>query len=491
VGPGGTYAKPCAAIAAAQAGDTIQIDAGGNGTYDGDVCQWTTGGLTIEGVNGRAHIDAAGQAAVGKGIWVIDGAGTTIRNVELSGATNVDGNGAGIRAEGAGLTVTGSVFANNQDGILANDNASSDIVVESSEFDHNGAGDDQTHNIYIGDVRSFVLRFSYSHDAVGGDLVKSRADSNDILYNRLTGEGGSSAYELDLPNGGPARVIGNSIQQGPATAKPALLAYGEESPLHANSQLSMVNNTFVDDRGTGSDTAVLVGGAVTGPALAQNNILAGATTFVSQGSATLTTNCTAADPMFVSRATLDYHLQPGSPCLGVGTRPADALVPTMQYVHPLGSAARTDAGAAAGAFSNEPVVGPASEPPATLPAENPPAPTPTSGATGLRVTTVKVADGSISLAVPRSCVTRGRRFHVKFSFKRSHRRHAIFIKVSRVIFSVGDRRVKVDRTAPFSATLTLKPKAGHTSVTVRARATIKLRHRKARTKSVSAKVFVC
>jgi hypothetical protein len=377
VGPTGTYSKPCAAIAAAQAGDTIQIDAAGNGTYDGDVCQWTVGGLTIEGVNGRAHIDAAGQAAVGKGIWVIDGANTTVKNVELSGASVPDGNGAGIRAEGAGLTVTGSVFRNNQDGILASDNASSDIVIESSEFDRNGAGDGQTHNIYIGHVRSFVLRFSYSHDAVGGHLVKSRADATDILYNRLTGEGGSSAYELDLPNGGPARVIGNSIQQGAATTNAALLAYGEEGSLHADSQLSMVNNTFVDDRGTGSDTALLVGGTVTAPVLAQNDIRTGATTFVSQGSATLTTNCTVADPMFVAPATFDYHLQPGSPCLGVGTRPADPLVPAMQYVHPLGGTARTDAGAAAGAFSNEPVSDPGSttEPPTTTPPTTTPPPT--------------------------------------------------------------------------------------------------------------------
>ncbi|HEX7600811.1 MAG TPA: hypothetical protein VF316_04360, partial [Polyangiaceae bacterium] len=34
VGPGKTYATPCAAIAAAQAGDVIEVDAAG--TYAGD-----------------------------------------------------------------------------------------------------------------------------------------------------------------------------------------------------------------------------------------------------------------------------------------------------------------------------------------------------------------------------------------------------------------------------------------------------------------------
>lgn len=50
VGPGQPYATPCAAIAAATAGDTILIDAAGN--YGGDVCAWSKDGLTLRGVNG-------------------------------------------------------------------------------------------------------------------------------------------------------------------------------------------------------------------------------------------------------------------------------------------------------------------------------------------------------------------------------------------------------------------------------------------------------
>ncbi|HEY8039735.1 MAG TPA: hypothetical protein VIF15_08080, partial [Polyangiaceae bacterium] len=47
VGPGKTYAKPCAAIAAAQPGDTIEVDAG---SYDGDTCAWSTDNLTVKAV---------------------------------------------------------------------------------------------------------------------------------------------------------------------------------------------------------------------------------------------------------------------------------------------------------------------------------------------------------------------------------------------------------------------------------------------------------
>jgi hypothetical protein len=118
VGPGKTYATPCAAFAAAQAGDVVEIDAAGNGTYDGDVCAIGVDDLTVRGVNGLAHVDADGQNAQGKAIWVIQGNDVTLENIELSGAEVPDLNGAGIRAEGTNLTIRGSYFHDNQEGIL-------------------------------------------------------------------------------------------------------------------------------------------------------------------------------------------------------------------------------------------------------------------------------------------------------------------------------------------------------------------------------------
>ena len=185
VGPGRPLARPSAAAKIARDGDVIEIDAG---SYDGDAASWTQNGLTIRGVGGRAHLRAAGAHAEGKAIWVIKGANTTIENVEFSGATVGDGNGAGIRQEGAGLTVRSWYFHHNQNGILTSPNKASDIVIEHSEFAHNGTGDGSTHNIYIGEVRSFTLRYSYVHHAVVGHDVKSRALRNYIAYNRIMDE---------------------------------------------------------------------------------------------------------------------------------------------------------------------------------------------------------------------------------------------------------------------------------------------------------------
>ena len=364
VGPGQTYATPCAAIQAASDGDTIQIDAAGSNGYTGDVCAWSTNNLTIVGVNGRPHIDANGRSTNGKGTWVIDGNNTTVDNVELSGAAVPDLNGAGIRLDGIGLTVRNSYFHDNQDGILTNPQPSGDIVVDSSEFARNGGAGDPSrglgaaHNMYIGLARSFTLRDSYSHDANQGHLVKSRALINYILYNRLTGQGGTSSRELDLPNGGLSYVIGNILQKEPTAQNPYLLSYGEEGASNANSRLYVVNNTFVDNKGGG--TAIQIEPSVAAAALVQNNISAGTSTFVDTAGATLATNCLASvvgDPLFANAATFDYHLRAGSPCIDTGSAPgtsADgyALQPAAQYVYDLAEIPRMVAGMSidAGAF---------------------------------------------------------------------------------------------------------------------------------------------
>src|SRR6202044_3320835 len=139
-------------------GDVIQVDASGN--YAGDTCSWSTDNLTVTGVNGRAKIDLTGVTPSGeKGIFTIEGtASATIENFELSGAaiSSADGNnGAGIRHQGLNLTVRGCYIHDNQDGILgapfSNGNAADGmgtVLIENTEFDHNGAGDGFSHNMY-------------------------------------------------------------------------------------------------------------------------------------------------------------------------------------------------------------------------------------------------------------------------------------------------------------------------------------------------------
>jgi hypothetical protein len=351
VGAGKPYASPCQALRAAPDGATVEID--GRSSYAGDVCVVYANNLTIRGINGRPKIDAAGLNAAGKGTWVLEGANTVVDNVELLGAKVPDRNGAGIRLDGKNLTVRNSFIHDNENGILTSNDGVSDILIENSEFGHNGYGDGYSHNLYVGVVHSLTFRYSYAHDANVGHNLKSRAKINTITYSRFSslapGQTGSTAsgqssYEIDLPVGGTSYIIGNVIEQPAANQNPNMLAYGEEGiTAGAGSDLYVVNNTFLNDASSGN--FILIGSAVSTPALIQNNVFAGAGTITNQVSAVRKTNYQSTSPAFIDRA--NYNLTPaaGAPFINAGTSPGTAptgvsLTPTKQYVHVANSAAR-------------------------------------------------------------------------------------------------------------------------------------------------------
>jgi hypothetical protein len=330
VGPGLSYATPCKAFAVAADGDTIQIAAA---TYVGDVCGIYKHNLIIRGVNGRPKIDAGGRNAMGKATWVVVGNNITVENVEMVGSKVPDLNGAAIRLEGTGFTMRRSFLHDNQNGILSGANLNSDVLIENTEFGHNGYGTGQTHNLYIGTVRSLTFRYNFSHDAHVGHNLKSRALTNKILYNRFSslrpGETGSTAagapsYEIDLPNAGNSYIIGNVIEQPAANNNGSLVAYGMEGASNPGHYLYVVNNTFLNDdpvRGT----FVLVGSGVTKPILLQNNIFSGIGSLSNQVAAVARTNYRSVAPGFVNRSTYDLRPTANAMVIDAGSAPGVAL----------------------------------------------------------------------------------------------------------------------------------------------------------------------
>jgi hypothetical protein len=335
--------RPSAAAQVAHDGDVIEIDAG---SYPGDAAIWRANRLTIRGVGGRVHLRADGARAENKGIWVIKGNDTTIESIEFSGAKVPGQNGAGIRQEGAGLTVRDCYFHDNENGILTGANATSDIVIENSEFARNGFGDGYSHNIYIGGVRSFTLRFSYVHHAIVGHNVKSRALRNYVIYNRIMDEAdGRSSYALEFPNGGLAFVVGNVIQKGPAAENPAVVSYGAEGLTRPPNELYFVNNTVVNDLPAGGIFLYIKTG--TGPARVINNVFSGEGEVLS-GSGELRSNVIAAKTDFADPAHFDYSLKPGAAAIGRGVEPGTArgyaLRPVAEYVHKAQARIRRNSG---------------------------------------------------------------------------------------------------------------------------------------------------
>ena len=351
VGPGRPYAKPCEALTAAADGDTVEIDAAGS--YDGDTCAFHANDLTVRGVNGRPKIDARGNYAWGKGIWVITGKRVVVDNVELSGARVPDRNGAAIRLDGMHLTLRNSFFHDNENGILTSNDGESDILIENSEFGHNGNGSGSSHNLYIGRIASLIVRNSYSHDADVGHNLKSRARVNTITYSRFSstrpGEMGSTAsgepsYEIDLPNAGIAYLIGNVIEQPASNQNSNMVSFGVEGASNPGKNLYVVNNTFINDDSS-NGMFLLVGGDVNTPALVQNNVFAGTGDITNQSGAVMKDNYRSLAPAFVNRASYDLRPAAGAPFIGAGSAPGYspsgvALGPVREYLHVAGSRAR-------------------------------------------------------------------------------------------------------------------------------------------------------
>ncbi|MGH8640150.1 MAG: right-handed parallel beta-helix repeat-containing protein [Burkholderiales bacterium] len=341
VGPERKLKRPSAAAEIARDGDVIEIDAG---LYEGDAAVWRQHRLKIRGVGGLAHLRANGAHVEGKAIWVIKGNDTTIDSMEFSGAKVSHRNGAGIRLEGAGLAVRHCYFHNNENSILTGANPASDVVVEHSEFAYNGAGDGQSHNIYIGHVRSFTLRFNYFHHAIVGHNVKTRARISHITYNRIMDEkDGRASYAVDFSNGGLAFVIGNVIQKGPDARNFTFVSFGAEGLQHPINELYFVNNTVVNERPAGSRFLFVKDGA--GPARAVNNLFSGRGD-VLVGPGELRNNLTVARTVFVNPNGFDYRLKGSAEAIARGIDPGSAhgisLRPTTEYAHKSQKTSRND-----------------------------------------------------------------------------------------------------------------------------------------------------
>lgn len=334
VGPQREFLSIAAAASRARSGDTVEVDAG---EYLGDVAAWHQDNLKIHAVGGRAKLVAAGKSAEGKGIWVISGGKIEIQGFDFVGAQVSERNGAGIRLEKGRLYIQDCVFSGNQNGILTSNDPHSELHIENSEFGNNGSGDGLSHNLYVGSIARLVVSGSYFHHAKVGHLLKSRAAENFIQYNRLTDEvGGHASYELDLPNGGMAYVIGNIIEQGSQAENPTMISFGAEGYKWPRNELYLINNTLADDRPKAGTFLAVMAGPVSVTAI--NNLLVDGGALEVPANSKVSNNPSVDWDQFVRASRLDYRLAPNAKVIGkaidAGTANGIQLNPSREYFHP-------------------------------------------------------------------------------------------------------------------------------------------------------------
>lgn len=333
VGPDRAIKTLANAARLASDGDVVEVDAG---DYRGDVAVWQQKNLTLRAVGGRVRLIASGADVEGKGIWVLRGGRITVDGFDFLGAQVSDRNGAGIRLEKGDLTILNCGFWENENGILTSNNPDIILRISNSEFGHNGAGDGQSHNLYVGAIKHLHVSGSYFHHARVGHLLKSRAAENFVMYNRLVdGPKGEASYELEFPSGGVGYVIGNVIEQAATTDNFHMISFGAEGFRWPKNELYLVNNTLVDHWPEGGIFLRVKSGA---SIYAQNNLLVGKGGLDSAGPGDYSNNINVSAGEFINLSGQDYRLKSTSRLVGKGIAPKRQngieLQPSREYSHP-------------------------------------------------------------------------------------------------------------------------------------------------------------
>ena len=341
VGPGEKVGTLTDAARLAKDGEVIEIRPG---SYRGQPALWTQDNLLIRGAGQRPVMIGDGQSGEDKAIWVVRGGNVRIENIEFRGARAADGKGAALRFEKGRLSVHACRFADNELGIVTGSLAGMALEIADSEFvDAPRDGRAAHHLLDIGAIGNLVVRGSRFQNGFLGDLVRSRARENFVLYNMLAdGAGGKASYELDFPNGGIAYVIGNVIGQSEGTDNPGVVGYGGEGPLWPENALYLSHNTLLNDRHAGSSLSASNAKFPAGMEVwAINNLTVGNGDFYRPAQGRFEGNRSVGRGELIEYGGLPVRLTSMSPLRGSVRPPGNAgtvdLLPNAEFTFPAGT----------------------------------------------------------------------------------------------------------------------------------------------------------
>ena len=245
VGPDGAPLSLQQALVAARDGDTIELLPG---EYKGPHLLIENRRLTLRGVGKRPLIQGGGKAGDRRALWTVRGGDVTIENIEFRGARASDTDGAGVRQEGGRLTIIGCAFYDNEHGIVALNDPAAEIEIQRSLFGMAPKVEGGLHHLVsIGRIGKLTVTGSRFQQGFEGHMIKSRARESLIAYNFIhDGLRGGASYEIDLPAGGLATVVGNVIGQGADSQNRVMVAYGSEGQAWDVNKLHLAHNTFIN-----------------------------------------------------------------------------------------------------------------------------------------------------------------------------------------------------------------------------------------------------
>lgn len=268
VGPGRQFNRIVQAVKAAKPGDIIEVYP----RLDGQAYERVGVSVDKPRLTIRAAGVAAGQRVTLSGTgFEHSGRGPTPRAIfqfnraadhcvlegfELTGASNITKNGAGVRINQANhVTIRNCDIHDNNMGIMSNGDGTLQTAVnqrvENSVIHHNGNQESPRfhHNLYLGGT-SVTLRFCNIHHVRRGHNIKSRAHFTRVEYSYVHH---SANREFDLVDatdttrpGSHAVLLGNIIVKDPQSqGNRAVVHFGQDGGREHDGTLYLVHNTIV------------------------------------------------------------------------------------------------------------------------------------------------------------------------------------------------------------------------------------------------------
>ncbi|MGE0409709.1 MAG: hypothetical protein AB7P23_10690 [Amphiplicatus sp.] len=207
------------AINAAKRGATVAVPAGRYDITD----------LRIErdlALIGEGEVVFFSSGKVEKGL-LVPGWDVSLRveNITFRDAESWDQNGAGIRHDGADLTIVNCRFIGNEDGVLATGDEKGAIEIAHSDFIDNGYGDGYSHGVYVSSGASLTITDSRFVGTRVGHHVKSLAATTVITGVAFDDAEGRTSYSVDVSRGGDLTVADSSFVKAANADNPTLINY--------------------------------------------------------------------------------------------------------------------------------------------------------------------------------------------------------------------------------------------------------------------------
>jgi hypothetical protein len=313
-GPNGQFPTISAAVGAQMPGNLYEIDVAA-GTYQNDFSV-ITNPTDIEAKGGPVTLLATVPPPNLKAI-ITTTTTLIVNGLNFQGAAISEadgGNGAGIRDQSNGATeliVQNSKFIGNQNGILTSSNSGNTfaetVKILNSQFFNNGASNGSTHALYVGDAGSLDVEGSLFCGTNTGHDIKSRALTTTVKSSTMfigSNSGapagcnvGSTSIGVDIPDGGIAKLVNDTLIQGPANQNGAMVSFGEEGlhPIGANT-FAISDSTFIS---TANGLAIQELPTCVAPVTSTGNIFQGVRAVINQPNCINTGWTSPSDPEYV------------------------------------------------------------------------------------------------------------------------------------------------------------------------------------------------